>query len=301
MKPLIDWPAERARLAAAPDERVLEQELLAIADYIGPKLIGSSLSHSAWRALGVRVAQADLSRLAGHCNPTAPDPVVTVRRGDDPRRQRFTIAHETAHLLMGHVPRRRIGITRSAEEQLCDRFASRLLIPRADLLHQLRSRKGTPADIPALAARYGVSLSVTLAACGQPLAARGRLIFAASVRGHMRRPGEHALRALGGHYGPYLLPAGERLSSRGLADVEQAMRVRQRASGYVRDASVRLWRPHHTPRSGYAHGPATWAAATLSSGVALVAVDTTDMCERWYQPRARASAQDDRARVPLAV
>lgn len=290
MQPLIDWQGARASLASARDTQTLVWGLLHIADDLAPRLLGSSLSHAAWRALGVKVVQRDLQSLSGYCEPKSRELLVIVRALDNARRQRFTVAHEIAHLLMGQVPCAAIGLMPKAEERLCDRFASRLLVPRGDLAAQLARRNGEPEDILALSERYGVSVSVTLAACGEWLKARRRLIVAASVRAHPKREEEIALRVFRFHSSPYLMPEDGRLSSLGLGELADAVEAGGGGtrSGHTSRLTLRLWRPEGTPRSGNAKGPAAWRALTVPSTLTLVQIDTSRLHQRWY----RASRAD---------
>lgn len=82
-----------------------------------------------WQTIGIAVRRR---RLAGS-GLLLPDrfPIeVWVRAGDDPRRQRFTVAHEICHLLLRDT-------SSTCEwpdvEQFCDTFASELLVPRSRL------------------------------------------------------------------------------------------------------------------------------------------------------------------------
>lgn len=66
---------------------------------------------------------------------------ILVRAGDSPLRQRFTIAHELGHVLLGFDP---AGRRRSDEEERrCNRFAAALLMPA----REFRNNFGALGDL----------------------------------------------------------------------------------------------------------------------------------------------------------
>jgi hypothetical protein len=208
--------------------------------------------------------------------------VVQVEQRNNPRRQRFTVAHETAHLLLQDVDRRSVGLTRTMEERLCDEFAAHLLIPESDLALVFPKRRADFDELLAVCRRYNVSISAALARLGDDYAARRIVIFGAGQRPHPRRPDEVALRAYHARCGDFLIPDLVRLKSLGLGAIEAALAESDTAIGSADVVTLRLWRPGSAPRSGNAEGSALWAARVLRrSGVTLVRVDARELTLQW--------------------
>jgi hypothetical protein len=294
---LLNWREARNEMAACADTASLRYRMLARADELAPALRGMGVSPTAWRPLGIRVAPKALSSLSGYCERQGAEQVVVVRSSDHRRRQRFTVAHEMAHLLMAEVDRAAMGLSPEREERLSDEYARRLLVPVDDLNRLLPSLDGEIADVLRICTRYDVSLSVALAASGEWWVERGRIFFAASFRGHPDRPEEVALRAYGARCGDYLVPDRVRLDSLGLGAVERALAGAQppeHVLGTAGAVEVRLWRPNASPRSGEASGRARWECRTMHrTGVSLIRLDVSALHRRWAKPR--------RLCAPLAV
>lgn len=84
-----------------------------------------------------------------------PDRIIAVNGRHHPRRQRFTLAHELAHVLLRHPPEERCSIAaRAVFNREADLCASHLLIP-ADLLREFTARG---AGLVPLALLFDVSL-----------------------------------------------------------------------------------------------------------------------------------------------
>jgi Zn-dependent peptidase ImmA (M78 family)/transcriptional regulator with XRE-family HTH domain len=121
---------------------------------------------------GVDVGTMPLpEKVPGICvtDPDRSTSIILVNSNDVAERQRFTLAHELAHVLFGdatHVDA--VDGERTAQEVLCDEFARNLLIPRAGVRAWLArtgtevSREGTDERTMALLARhFGASPDVT--------------------------------------------------------------------------------------------------------------------------------------------
>ena len=103
---------------------------------------------------------------------------VLIRQYDAPTRQRFSLAHEIAHVALGIVGDewRYMGEvaargTRNPAERMCDYYAAALLMPRALVC---RAAQETP-DLMKLASRFGVSeqsMRIRLEHCGLNAVAR---------------------------------------------------------------------------------------------------------------------------------
>jgi len=80
----------------------------------------------------------------------------------NPLRQRYTLAHEIAHLLLADPQRELIARRMKADdevERFCDNFAAALLLPRALVLADYRQGPHTLATVRHLAARTNTSLA----------------------------------------------------------------------------------------------------------------------------------------------
>ena len=110
-------------------------------------------------------------KVPGICvtDPDRATSIILVNSNDAAERQRFTLAHELAHILFGdatHVDA--VDGERTPQEVLCDEFARNLLIPRAGVRAWLArtgtavSRDGADERTMALLARhFGASPDVT--------------------------------------------------------------------------------------------------------------------------------------------
>ncbi len=83
--------------------------------------------------LGVSVHYSSLSGCEGWCIRRGSNSVIRINSASSTKRQRFTLAHELAHLVLGSIP----GIalepfkSKSVDEQAADQLASELLIPES--------------------------------------------------------------------------------------------------------------------------------------------------------------------------
>ena len=88
--------------------------------------------------------------------------VITVNASDTDERQRFTICHEIAHIVLG-LPSRHDVIPlwayakRDKDERLCDEFAAELLMPHATWTDHVSGREARPETIEALMGEFVVS------------------------------------------------------------------------------------------------------------------------------------------------
>ena len=85
--------------------------------------------------------------------------VVVYREGGNPARQRFTLAHELGHRVLGHTG----GAT---DEREADCFASHLLCPRPVIVRL--AERGAPLDAERLAGVFYVSLGCAKMAVATP-------------------------------------------------------------------------------------------------------------------------------------
>jgi hypothetical protein len=246
-----------------------------------------------WGPLGVRIVLATM-RASGACW-AGEERVAIVNRSDGPARQRFTVAHEVGHMLLREAFTLRIP----AEEDLCDEFASHILIPRDELDHYLEESRGplTPRDILAVSRHFGTNVKPALIALAERLSDRGQLAVVARRRGHPDRPHVVAYRVDHGAAAPLFLAKHQRLTTVGLVELNrwaEAIPARARhgeASGSDTAVRVGLWTGAGSERrSGVAIGTCTWAA--IASGVrdryVLALVSTEELVRRWYRRRRSA-------------
>lgn len=161
VEPALSLPASRGRGAgqavAGQVRDVLDLGNAPVAD----------VAELAGQLTGIDVGATDLPPgVAGVCatDPERATCIVLVNTTEVAERQRFTLAHELAHVLFGdstHVDQ--VDGRRSARETLCDEFARHLLIPEDGVRAWLKRAGQPPVDerVLALVARhYGVSPAV---------------------------------------------------------------------------------------------------------------------------------------------
>lgn len=284
-------PLQRA-LARCPAPGELRRELLEMADDLAPDLLGAGTQFDAWRPFGIAVHAGELRGAHGLARMEEHGAIVTVSANDPPQVQRFTIAHELGHLLMARVRRDGIDLSPRDEEQFCDEFASRLLVPREDLDRELR-RRGEQVDaltLLALASRYGVSISAVLYAMRVVLNEQSLLILAATRRAHPARPDALKLRARSSRSIIHFVPNDVSLETLGFGAIEPALEGGAKlASGSASDVAIPLWRPSSSGnRSGRAAGSARWEATRLKNGLVLVVINTSQLQNQWWAPATGA-------------
>lgn len=86
------------------------------------------------RNMGIRVKYSDLGENSGEARIIDGNPMIFISQNEPIERQRFTVAHELGHILLGHVGKYRlVNREPSAKdnpiEQEANVFASRLLAP----------------------------------------------------------------------------------------------------------------------------------------------------------------------------
>ncbi|RNL62701.1 ImmA/IrrE family metallo-endopeptidase [Nocardioides marmoriginsengisoli] len=117
--------------------------------------------------LGVSSIRVDptLDRL-GHTTWTTAGPEIALQANQKATRQRFTLAHELAHIYLGHGrdgahPHGQPYRDARPEERLADAIAGHLLVPSAEI-RRLRDLTPNIADIREAAVRLGVSQAVVV-------------------------------------------------------------------------------------------------------------------------------------------
>ena len=265
------WSSWRAHLAQTADTETLRRALLQTAAQMRARSAGSTGLAKEWQALGVHVARARLAS-SGTCSERDGRRLVLLAKGESPARQRFTAAHEAAHLLLGALEPGRLS--HGQEERLCDEFASAYLIDRLLLARRIRE-VGLPREplaVLSLCSSYRVNVQPMLIALGEHLIEQPVLLIASRERPHPVRPHELDMRidAAAGH-GRIFLPRHKRLRTQGLQTL----------------ADWALRAPLHAECHGEDHAAlrARLAAAPVFPG-----------CVRWH-----ARMQGERPRFMLAA
>jgi hypothetical protein len=224
-----------------------------------------------WRDFGVHIERRALP--TGGVLRGADWPIeVIVSEADDPRRQRFTVAHELGHYLIRGSEDR---IEASAVEHFCDAFASELLIPQSRL-QALQAQDGglpLPEELVGLANRLRVNLQPMMMKISQlhtrwpsfALVARpsptGQLIVDSSggTGGMGAIPDDRTLARIG-TWGHRFEQAGD-VRLQGVDDVE---------TRFVLPPPIPSRMARHdvqgVPRSGAIAGRAHWNAYRLNNG-----------------------------------
>jgi hypothetical protein len=231
-----------------------------------------------WPKLGL-----SLTRIPGNGGFTA-------RRGDSffvgvgsegGRVARFTLAHELGHIVLNSCEHRALDIAAKDEEDLCDLFARRALVPPA-LIRRHLAREGTPsrlADVERFAARFRITLRASLVALDEFFPPQWPVAFvAASWRPHPRRREVVGLRVDASASDRRLfVPTDCRLSTLGYGELEAwALRAAVGARAEGADDAVRM-------RSGEAGVSGWWGRSQW-------------VAQRHYAPGTRA---DEDARGAL--
>lgn len=226
-----DWVELRSRLPRDEFDRAkLDEWLMGLAKPLGRRLTRIGSLPDEWVSLGVDVRTVSMSG-HGSCSVAGDSRIIYVNRDDEPPLQRFTVAHELAHLLLGG----RLAAEGGAagvwhEEQLCNRFASAILIPADELSAGLEAcgMPPGPDDILRLCGQFRVNVRPVLFAVGERIKDSTTFLLLARFRGHWQRPAEMAFRveaAAGARHA--FFPRGQRLVSLGL---EHLVAATERAS-----------------------------------------------------------------------
>lgn len=244
--------------------------LLAVCDRVRDALgaPGAALEDE-WRPLGVSVIPRRMAS-AGACSTFGGRRAIYVRATDHRRRQRFTVAHELAHLLWDFSPGLD-GVRPHGQtlENLCDEFAHELLAPRRRIEKLAADGEvtGDVGDILNVAGSFGVSLAVAIVALRPLMSAGSRVLLCAEYRGHSRRPEVlgYRVRGVAAPDGVFL-PVETRLTSLGMVQLAAQARLaphRARFSGI--DTDVQLWegRQDRSPKWQPHKADVAWDAYVL--------------------------------------
>lgn len=280
------WADRCSALAVASSADELRRLLLSQAESLADLLDSARVGHREWLRLGIRVEPKRMFS-AGACLDMGSYRVVYIRADDDYRRQRFTVAHEAAHLLLTGVHSAgRLTLSRSAEERLCDAFAAALLVPAARLASALSSLSWEdPDDVLSLCRKFGVGIHPMIISLAQRWSRSGLMLLVAHRVGHPLRPQEVAARVLA-HAGlePVFIPRDQRLRSLnliGLASWADAAAAECRATGED-SVTFKTWsKVAPRSRTGACSATAHWNGHRLSNGIILALMGLTDVRLSW--------------------
>jgi uncharacterized protein DUF955 len=280
------WQDRCDAIAAASSADELRRLLFSQADALADALDSARAGHREWLPLGVRV-QPKRMFSSGACLDMGTYRVVYVRAEDEYRRQRFTIAHEVAHLLLTEVHSAgRVTLSRSTEERLCDAFAAALLVPPSRLESALSGLTwDDPDDLLLLCRKFSVGIQPMLISLAQKWPNSGLMLLVAQRMGHPLRPGEIASRVLG-HAGlePLFIPRDQRLRSLSfteLASWADSGTAESRATGED-SVTFKVWsKAYPRSRTGMCSAVARWNGHRLSNGIILALTELLDMHISW--------------------
>ena len=227
---------------------------------------------------------------SGGCRLRQGFATVYVNRDDGLERRRYTLAHELGHLFLQYgKATEKLDLSTHDEENLCDEFASHLLVNRALLQQELNAVKCfQPQTLMSLAKKFRVNLTPMVIALSDCWNAGWGILILAKVQGHPDRPNEIEFRVKATTAtAPWYVPKYATLDKLGLGEAIEALSSDNtdlvEGSGQVSQFSSALWTPDsEEKRSGRAQGTAKWAGRRLGS-TAVVVIQPVDVDFRWYR------------------
>lgn len=294
-----DYVEARQELARARDLEALRSKLKSYARYMSPvkwmekpaeQSICTLSDLSNWQRLGVSVVNRPMVNSGG---AKVRDGVrrIFVSSSDSEARQRFTVAHEIAHLLLADV-RREQKVSPDIEEVLCNQFAGEFLIPK-DLLSKAVKRWGTLrltlSRLEELCRSFAVNYQPMIIALRRADLLPDDLCLFARMTGHSKRQDEVEYRVdFGFRHRFFYVPAEKRLQSLGLkelADWAEIASPGEIGSGWIPDLQLSLSRKGGG--YGQAEGEVTWEAKVLKARRLIVILETSQLRFHWVEPRRK--------------
>lgn len=192
-----------------------------------------------WAAHGLRVVSRPLER-SGSCFVSEQGYSILVNSKEDKLRQRFTAAHEVAHLLLVLA---KVAIPDHEREELCNMFAHHVLVPREELsayMASIRSNDLEPDDLLRLCGVFNVNMRPMALAMAEQWRLEDRILLLADWRGHPSRPREEDLRVFAaGAPHRYYIPVNQRIASLGLKRLREAgISLKDSAMGTPSDSDL---------------------------------------------------------------
>jgi hypothetical protein len=299
------WQRWRQTMRGARDRGTVSSALREISTEVAYELEHHPSLALEWAPLGVEVESRPMAT-SGLC--VRGTRRVMVRRRDPPRRKRYTVAHELAHLLLAHASEDaglRLGWYE--EERLCERFASNALIPGDELVDHLQTHPPAPALswLKYAADRFHVSLSALTIALGEVRWSSGAAYLLARHVGHPKRPYEKDLRIASAAAPDHLwLPRHKRLRSLGLSQLARwALAEEPGAVRYERDELTTLPAGPAAPR-----GTAGWMGVVDSEAMVIagayrivIALDVGELRPKQRRGPRRASGTAQEGQLALTI
>ena len=260
----MDLECWRSELWRSPLSREqVGARLIAIAPRIRAQLIRDRRLTYEWGSLGLKV-RLERMRVRGSAVRVNGSSTVLINANDPYEVQRYTAAHELGHLLLTPPNLRSDILQPGAEEDLCERFARYLLIPRRGVIDYLGRGAPTPEGILRLCGEYRVNVTPMLHAVGEELRTRHHLLLA-RWRGHPQRPRDVAFRveAAAGQRCVFF-PRHQRLATLGLVELDAAGGGAAHGAivrGSDSEVTIELRGLDREPPSAHASAHVRWHAA----------------------------------------
>jgi Zn-dependent peptidase ImmA (M78 family) len=158
LRPILQAGATRAT-ACTPVRAEAEEVASGLRDLVQVRPNDRLNLHAVARSLGVFAISFVPLTVDGRVESTPEGAHIRIRENMSDTRKRFTLAHELAHLALGHVGTRSRSTELAAEreERLCDAIAAALLMPRPLVESWLANREPTVDGLIEMASNAGVS------------------------------------------------------------------------------------------------------------------------------------------------
>jgi len=279
----VDWTSLREAVAVNRNAAVCASDLAIRAARLTRARLyrhTDALSLPPWDAMGILVRKAPISASGMLVSQDLPIRI-WVRDGEEPGRQRYTVAHELGHYLIDPS-----WFPHAELEEACDAFAAELLVPRRVARARL-SPTGTvgPDDILSLAGEMRLSLQPVMrqfasvswhpAFVALYVLPDGRVKSGAGSAVGAPFPDKHI-----SNLGRWFSDPGDNHASGkngGAATLEYRF-----GATFYRNTSC----PDSGFRSGSVRGTAEWTATELRSGASILTLQFTDFTVRYSKPRA---------------
>jgi hypothetical protein len=294
------WLAWRKRVVAADvagDD--VREALCGVAAEVAAACPRGFVPTHRWIASGVTVRPMGM-RGRGRCDVSRPEPVLYVNRSDNRQTQNFTVAHEIGHLLLSSLPAERLReISFREEEELCDEFAQRVIVPPDELASKLEGEAPLPERFLRLCGEFEANPSTMVRALRGQLDLERRAYLLARLRPHYLRPAVTGFR-VDAAAGPRALfwPQDQRIERLGLRELAEAATGARHGAffeGGDKRVVVPLVKVDVETRHNAMGGPVRWRAVRLGRKEPYV-LALIDCSELVGERLAKEGA--DRSRLP---
>jgi hypothetical protein len=259
------WLAWRERVVTADGKGYdIPTVLRGLASEIADACPRGAKATRRWAATGLSVREAPM-RGRGRCDVSADAPVLYINRIDNRYAQHFTVAHEIGHLLLNSFsPERLRGVSHRQEEDLCDEFAQRVVVPPDELAAELNGEPPALDQVLRICGLFEANPGTVVRALGSQLHLDRYAYLLARWRGHYRRPGILGFR-IDAAAGPEALywPLHQRVEGLGLEDLAKAAEEAEHGAffeGFDEKVTVQLRKVETRSRHNVMTGPVRWQA-----------------------------------------